>query len=504
VEQTALLKLINISKQFPGVKALDKVCMDIRRGEVHALCGENGAGKSTLMNVLSGICRPDEGRILIDGKEIVIENQAKAQQLGISTVYQERSLASSLSIAENIFSGRHPVGRFGLINWRELYARALALLEIIDFGSIDLRTSVGSLSPSDQQMVEIAKALLIDAKILILDEPTTTITEKERVTLFRNIRKLKERGVAVFYISHRIAEVFEIADRVSVLKDGRYMGTMNVKEVQASDVIHLMVGRDLLEREYCCNATKDVVFEIRNFNSHRFREINFKLLKGEILTFAGLAGSGRTELARAIIGADRKAAGEVFIEGKKCSIGIPLDAIRNGIGYMPEDRKQQGLFLEMSIAENIYSAKINLKRGVVDKRKTIELEAQGFRAKLRITTPAVDKKVVELSGGNQQKVVLAKWLSLNPNILIVDEPTIGVDVGAKSEIYRILCDLTKEGTSIIIISSDISEVLAISDRVLVMSKGKITGEMTRTEATEEKIVQFASGLHGKDGNRETE
>ncbi len=499
LDNDILLKVSKISKQFPGVKALDKVDLTIKKGEVHALCGENGAGKSTLMNILSGIYKPDEGMIAINGETVQLNSQQKAQEHGISTVYQERSLVDNLNVAENIFAGRQPIGKGGLIDWKALYRRTKELLMMLELDYLNSKTLVGNLAPAQQQMVEIAKALSIDAKILILDEPTATITETETKALFKIINRLKEQGSSVIYISHRIAEIFEIADNVSVFKDGKYMGTRKVNEINHDDIVKMMVGRDLVIEEYTPNKSDKIVLEVKNLTSKRFTNISFKLHRGEILSFAGLAGAGRTELARAIIGADKKTSGEVFVDGKKRIINTPADAILNGLGYMPENRKEDGLFLDMSVADNIYSAKINfLGNTQFVKKSEIKKVAESYKNKLSIVTPDVNRKVVNLSGGNQQKVVLSKWLLLSPRILIVDEPTRGVDVGAKAEIYKILRDLAKQGTSIIVISSDLPEVLAISDRILVMWNGQITGEIGIGEASEEEIMHMASGLAKKE------
>ncbi len=490
-----ILEIKDISKSFPGVKALDNVSFNIKRGEVHALCGENGAGKSTLMHILSGIYHQETGDIIIDGSKVFIENQTKAQKMGVSTVYQERSLVDNLSIAENIFAGRQPVSRSGMISWKKLYRETEELLELLEFKNLNPKTLVGKLPPAKQQMVEMAKALSINAKILILDEPTATITENEINTLFDVIRSLQTKGISIIYISHRLSEIFEIADRVSVLKDGKYMGTRNVTEIESNDIVAMMVGRKLFEDEHVSSRTDEIVLEVKDFTTKMHDKVSFNLKKGEILSFSGLAGAGRTELVRAMIGADRSISGKVIVSGHEQKIRTPQDAIRAGIGYMPEDRKEQGLFLEMSIADNIYSANINFEedRKSVN-RKSVRKVAEGFKAKLNIVTPDVDRRVVFLSGGNQQKVVLAKWLLLDPGILIVDEPTRGVDVGAKAEIYRILKDLAAKGTSIIVISSDLPEVLSISDRIMVMWNGRFTGELERESATEELIMHYASGI----------
>lgn len=498
MEKDTILQLVSIEKSFPGVKALKGVNLEVRKGEVHALCGENGAGKTTLMHVLAGVYKAEHGEIIIDGKEVKIENQRQANDIGISIVYQERSLVNGLSVAENIFASRQPVNKFGKIDWKKLNKMAKEHLSTLNI-DIDPRVLVGSLQPSMQQMVEIAKALSIEPKILILDEPTATITEKEVVSLFKLVKKLKETGMAIIYISHRLNEIFQVADRVSVLKDGAYMGTEDIKNIDQGWIVKKMVGRDVYIERYEREISKEVVLECKNFsNGKRFHDVSFYLRKGEILSFAGLAGAGRTEVFRAIYGADPKASGEVYIDGKKVRIRNCIDAIKAGIGYLPEDRKEQGLFLEMSVSENIASANLNLfKKGIEINESKIIKVAKEYKERLNIVTPSVKQRVINLSGGNQQKVVLAKWLLLNPKILIVDEPTRGVDVGAKSEIYSVLRKMAEAGTSIVVISSDLPEVLSISDRVYIMWSGTINGEMLGKDLVEEEIMSIASGLHSE-------
>jgi ribose transport system ATP-binding protein len=489
-----ILQVSGIEKQFPGVKALKGVEFDVRKGELHALCGENGAGKSTLMHLLAGVYKPDAGKILLDGQEVIIENQKHANDLGISIVYQERSLVPGLNVAENIYAARQPVRKFGAIDWKKLYSMTREHLKNLNI-DIDPKVMVGSLSPAMQQMVEIAKALSIEPKVLILDEPTATITEKEVVALFDLIRKLKKKGIAIIYISHRLSEIFQISDRVTVLKDGSYMGTEETKNVDQNWIVKKMVGREIYFEHLRREVSDEVVLECRNYSDKkRFSNVSFHLNKGEILSFAGLAGAGRTEVFRAIYGADPKISGETWLHGRKLNIRNCIDAINAGIGYLPEDRKEQGLFLEMAVSQNIASASLKqLSRGIELDEKKVAAVAEEFREKLSIATPGIKQKVIHLSGGNQQKVVLAKWLLVNPKILIVDEPTRGVDVGAKSEIYAILRQLTEAGTSIIVISSDLPEVLSLSDRIHVMWNGCITGEFPGHEATEECIMCAASG-----------
>jgi ribose transport system ATP-binding protein len=488
------LQLKGISKFFPGVRALNKVSLDIQAGEVHALCGENGAGKSTLMNILSGNLKPDEGSILLNGQEVVIKNPLHAQALGIAIVYQERSLVETLSVAENIYVENQPRQAAGFIDFKKLYSQTTTLLDRLGLSAISPATEVSMLSPARKQMVEIAKALSRNPQILILDEPTASITDSEVTILFNIIRELKVQGVSIIYISHRMSEIFQISDRVSVLKDGQYQGTINSSELTVNKVIKLMVGRDLLEQVYKTSSQSQILLEVQNLTGNAFQGINFQLHKGEIVGLAGLVGAGRTEVARAIFGADSIVSGQILLEGKPVQITHSADAIELGIAYLPEERKDKGLFLEMSIADNMVSA--GLKQ-VASKsfisRKAIQQLAQVFKNKLNIITPSIDQKVLNLSGGNQQKVVLAKWLSTEPKVFMVDEPTHGVDVGAKAEIYSILRTLARQGTGILLISSELPELLTLCDRILVMQNGQLVAQLSREEATEQEIMHYASG-----------
>ncbi len=489
-----LLDIQNITKLFPGVVALDDVSLDVKKGEVHALCGENGAGKSTLMNVLSGNYKPDGGRVIFKEKDTIIANQQEAQQLGISIVYQERSLVGNLSVAENIFAGKQPVNRFGLISAQKLFTQTSELLDELELRDINPKTRVAQLSSAQQQMVEIAKALSQNPELLILDEPTASITETETEVLFRIIRNLKAKGVSIIYISHRMAEIFAIADRVSVLKDGKYQGTHQIKEITVNDIIRLMVGRDLEVQVYESFVQEEVILEVDNLTGERFQNVSFQLRKGEILSLAGLVGAGRTEVARAIIGADPLLDGTIKLNEKIQYIDHPQTAYKQGLGYLPEDRKAQGLFLEMNVAENIVASYLGkvANRGFISSAQQRRI-AQEYVQKLAVKTPSLKQKVINLSGGNQQKIILARWLMRNPDVFIVDEPTHGIDVGAKAEIYKILRNLARQGAGILLISSELPEVLTLSDRILVMWNGKVTAELNREEATEQEIMHYASG-----------
>ncbi|HKQ37597.1 MAG TPA: sugar ABC transporter ATP-binding protein [Verrucomicrobiae bacterium] len=480
LETRPLLAMRGIHKRFPGVHALRGADLDLRPGEVHALVGENGAGKSTLMHLLAGVYQPDAGVIDFDGgKDVRIADEHIAQTLGIAIVFQERSLFNDLTIAENIFAGRQPTDRWGRIKRSELFAQARHWMQRVNL-AVSPTTVVRELSSAQQQMVEITKALSLRAKLMIFDEPTAALTDTETRALFGVIEQLKQQQVGIIYISHRLEEIFQVADRVTVLRDGENQGTFAVGETNPEHLISRMVGRELMR---CRRADGPddgpIALELRNVNG-----VSFSVRAGEVLAFAGLAGAGRTELALALFGAHKRDGGEVRLDGVPVQINSPADAIAAGIGYMPEDRKEAGLFLEMSVAQNIVSARLE------DFREQ-ESISEDFRKRLRIGCRSVHQPAQNLSGGNQQKVVLAKWLLANPKVLIVDEPTRGVDVGAKAEVHLLLRELARKGTAIIVISSDLPEVLAVADRVLVMREGRITGELAFAEATEERILRLA-------------
>lgn len=494
MENNLFLEICGVSKIFPGIRALDKVSFDIREGEVHAICGENGAGKSTLINVLAGNYRPDEGYLKIKGDRVAFANQSEAIEAGIAVVYQERSLVGNLSVEENIFADKEPLNRFGFIDGKELSRRTKEACQKIKL-DLNPKMLIQDVSPADQQMVEIAKAMTTDCKLIVFDEPTAALTDRETKVLFELIREFKSKKISVIYISHRLEEIFEISDRVTVLKDGKYVGTKNTVDTNMDQLIQMMIGRDLVIDAYKPYYTDKVALKVENLCGARFENISFEAYEGEILGFSGLAGAGRTETFRAIVGADRLYSGEITVYGKKVKIHNTTEAIQYGIGYLPEDRKEEGLFLEQSIASNIISGNMDAaeKNGFLSDKMELEV-AEKYRKILNIATPDVKKMVGELSGGNQQKVVFAKWLLVNPKVLIVDEPTKGVDVGSKSEIYRIMRKLAKEGTCVIAISSDLPEILQISDRVIVMHAGHISGECKRSEMNEEAIMRYSSGL----------
>jgi len=492
-----LVEMDAISKDFPGVHALRECRFDLRAGEVHALVGENGAGKSTLMKILAGVYRMDSGRIRLKGVDVDIPTPRAAQQLGISIIHQELSLMPNLTVAQNIFIGREPRGGLPfLLDERELNRQAGALFERLRL-AIDPQTMVGSLTVARQQVVEIAKALSYRAEVVIMDEPTATLADAEIDELFRIIRQLRDEGVGVVHISHRLEELKRISDRVTVMRDGQYIATVDTKDAPIDRIISMMVGRTIYEGapEIPDTADPAVVLDVRGLNRGRsVRDVSFTLRRGEILGFAGLVGAGRTEVARAIFGADHPDSGTIQVHGRTAHINSPADAVRLGIGYLSEDRKRYGLALGMDVEANIVLA--TLRRFLralwrVDFRRTRATAEQRVRL-LGIKTPSLGQKVRNLSGGNQQKVVIAKWLTADTEVLIFDEPTRGIDVGAKSEIYHLLNELSRQGKAIIMISSELPEILRMSHRVVVMCEGRITGELSGAEATQEKIMTFAT------------
>jgi ribose transport system ATP-binding protein len=495
-EVRPLLQMRGITKRYPGVTALDNVDFEVMPGEVHALVGENGAGKSTLMKILAGADVKDSGQILIGGEEVHITTPQEAMRLGISIIYQEFNLVPYMNAAENIFLGREPMSKVpGIVDFRRMYAEAERVISELGV-RLDVRVPVNQLSVAQQQMVEIAKATSRSARIIAMDEPSATLTEHELENLFSLIRRLRADGVSIIYVSHRLDEIFRIADRVTVLRDGKFIATKPVSETSREEIIRMMVGRELKDtipkKEV---AHGDVVLEVKGLNrSGVIHDISFAVRRGEILGIAGLVGAGRTEVARAIFGADPIDSGEILLEGKPVTIRSPKDAIRLGIGLMTEDRKALGLILGMAVRENVTLANLDpLSRlGFVSRRKEQEVTNR-FVEDLMIKTPSIEQAVQNLSGGTQQKVVLAKWLFTQSKVLIFDEPTRGIDVGAKTEIYQLMNRLAEQGVGIIMISSELPEILGMSDRILVMHDGRIVGELSREEATQEKIMFLATG-----------
>ncbi|MCL6599771.1 MAG: sugar ABC transporter ATP-binding protein [Alicyclobacillus macrosporangiidus] len=492
-----LLSAKGITKVFPGTRALSNVSLDIYGGEVHAIMGENGAGKSTLMNILSGAYQPDEGSIVLEGRSVRFSHPRDAQLAGISIVHQELSLCNHLSVAENLFMGRMPRRRFGFIDFSSLYERTRQLLSEFGNHGISPSTPVSSLSVSQQQVVEIAKALSFDCKILILDEPTSSLSEAEVGTLFSLIRRLKERGLGILYISHKFNEIFEICDRVTVLRDGEVVASDTIDRYTSEKIVSLMVGRTL--KDYYPpkgRESPEVVFRVRNLSKRpKFTDVSFELRKGEILGVFGLVGAGRTEIARAICGIEPCESGEITIHGVSIKRNSIRDAIEHGLVYLTEDRKQQGLFLKMTVADNIVAPDLQSvsRWGFVDRRRTTQ-QAESFSTLLKAKFANVTQKVGELSGGNQQKIMVAKWLAVQPKVMILDEPTRGIDVGAKAEIHAILRQLANQGVGIIVISSELPEIIGISDRVLVIHQGRIAAELRGDQMREEEIMAYASGL----------
>lgn len=495
-----LLKMEHISKSFPGVKALSDVQVDLRHGEVLALVGENGAGKSTLMKILTGIYQKDEGKITLEGSEINVTSPKQAQELGISIIHQELNLMKDLTVAENIFIGREPKGTFNLIvDDKKLNTQAKELFEKLNI-DLDPKTKVQNLTVAKQQMVEIAKALSFNSKILIMDEPTTALTEIEIEALFEIINSLREKGVGIIYISHRMDELKRITDRITIMRDGTYIDTLITAETEMSKVIQLMVGRHVYieSKPNIAAGEKETVLQMKNISTKALlKDISFELKKGEILGFAGLMGAGRTEVARVLFGADPAATGTINLHGNEVKINSPAAAVKHGIGYLSEDRKQYGLLVNMDVKSNIALSTIKdyQSKALFVSDSKIKKIAAKYVDQLKIKTPSVDQQIRLLSGGNQQKVVIAKWLQRDCDILIFDEPTRGIDVGAKGEIYKLLDELAASGKSIIMISSELPEILRMSHRIVVMAEGKITGVLSSEEATQEKIMEYATQLH---------
>lgn len=489
------LRVEGVSKSFPGVRALNAVSFEVWPGEVHALVGENGAGKSTLMRLIAGVETPDEGRLFLDGKPLINLDEHQASKLGIGMIHQERSLVPHLSVAENVFAARQPTNWAGAINWGQMHKRTREILKDLQV-EIEPTRLAGELSPAQQQMVEIAKGLSLNLRLLILDEPTAALTLTETRHLFQVIRHLGQQGVAIVYISHRLAEIFEIAQRLTVLKDGSVTGTPVVENTNEAELMKLMVGRDLSFTPDPRRVSTDapVVLQVEDVVSREVvRQASLIVRAGEIVCLAGLVGAGRTELCETIFGVRPLDGGRILLSGQEVRLTHPQVACQAGIAMVPEDRKEAGLFLEKSITENIAAANLEaVSQGlIVSKRSSREL-AQTYIKDLRIATPDADQLTVNLSGGNQQKVLLARWFARKPRLLIVDEPTRGVDVGARADIYQVLRTFAESGVALLIVSSDLPEVLALAHRIVVMSEGRTVGEMDASVATETAILELAS------------
>ncbi|MEF9998019.1 MAG: sugar ABC transporter ATP-binding protein [Lachnospiraceae bacterium] len=490
-----ILTMKDIDKSFVGVHALKTTQLELKKGEVHALMGENGAGKSTLMKILTGIYSKDSGTITYEGNEVEFKNPREAQDAGIVIVHQELNMMNHLTVAQNIFIGRESMnGKF--INDKKMIEEAQKLFDLLHI-DIDPKEIMGKLTVGRQQMCEIAKAISTDAKVIVFDEPTAALTEAEINELFKIIEDLRNKNIGIVYISHRMDEIKRITDRVTVMRDGEYVGTVVTADSTKDDIINMMVGRVVYEEpKQTSMVPKDapVVLKVEHLNAGKLvKDISFELKKGEILGFSGLMGAGRTETARALFGADKIDSGSIYINGEKVEIHNPADAVKHGIGYLSEDRKRYGVIVEKTVAENTTMSSLeNFANGIfIDKKKEKEVATKYVEA-LKTKTPSVEQAVRNLSGGNQQKVVIAKWLTRNSEILIFDEPTRGIDVGAKSEIYTLMNELVKEGKSIIMISSELTEILRMSDRIIVMCEGRKTGELSIEEASQERIMQAAT------------
>ena len=500
-----LLEMKGIDKRFQGVHALKKCPLNLKAGEVLALVGENGAGKSTIMKVLTGIYKADEGEIYYLGKKVNFKTPKDAQVAGISIVHQELNLMNHLTVAQNIFIGRESKGLF--LDENSINTKTEELFNRLGV-NINPREKVANLTVGKQQIVEIAKAISYDSKVIVFDEPTSTLTDTEIDVLFGIIAELRDKGVGMIYISHRMDEIKRISDRTMVLRDGEYVGTKNTAEIDIEEVIHMMIGRVTYEEPKQASTVKPdapVVLKVENLNSKDVKDISFELRRGEILGFAGLMGAGRTETMRAIFGADKKTSGDIYVKGEKVVIKTPSDAVKNGIGYLSEDRKRYGLAIGMSLANNAVLPSLDkyVRAGIFLNDRKIRKTAEEFVEKLDIRTPSVDQLIRNLSGGNQQKTIIAKWLIHNSDVLIFDEPTRGIDVGAKSEIYKLMNALAESGKSIIMISSELPELLRMSDRIFVMCEGAHTGTMNIEDADQHTIMKYAtlhSSLHNASGN----
>ncbi|HUT51885.1 MAG TPA: sugar ABC transporter ATP-binding protein [bacterium] len=490
-----LLSMTNISKQFPGVRALDNVQLQVRKGTVHALMGENGAGKSTLMKCLIGMYTPDSGTIIFKDEKISVPNTHYALAKGISMIHQELNPIPHMTIAENIFLGRETRTWYGLVDMRKMNRRTKELLDRLAI-KLDPNTKMAELSIANTQLIEIAKAVSYDSDLIVMDEPTSAISEAEVSVLFKTIRSLKEQGRSIIYITHKMDEVFEITDEITVFRDGKYISTDRTNTLTRNLLIQKMVGRELTDMFHKEPANiGETVLEVRGLTGPRFKNVSFEVKRGEIFGVAGLMGAGRTELLEAVFGVTRRDSGEVFMDGKKVEIRSPADAIRLGLALLTEDRKLTGLYINAMVRDNMVIANMNkYVRGIfVDFRK-ITSDCEKMRDQLRIQTPSLTQIIKYLSGGNQQKVLISRWLLTEPSILILDEPTRGIDVGAKAEVHRLMTELTRQGKTIIMISSELPEILGMSDRIMVMHEGDKIGELSRAEATQEKILHLATGM----------
>ncbi|MCW3489989.1 sugar ABC transporter ATP-binding protein [Dethiobacter alkaliphilus] len=493
-----ILSVKDVYKSFPGVKALEGVSFQVRKGSVHALMGENGAGKSTLAKIIIGIYQADSGEVIFDGKELKSHNVGESIDIGISMIHQELSPIPQMTVAENIFLGREPLTNMRLVDKKKMYQDTRDLLSRLGMSSISPSAKMASLSVAKTQMVEIAKAISYDSKLVIMDEPTSAITETEVEQLFKIVNELKSEGVAFIFISHKLDEIFTITDEITVLRDGQFAGTDFTKNLNKSKLISMMVGREINNLfPKIKTEIGDVILSVKNLTKKGlFKNVSFELRRGEILGIAGLMGAGRTEVVETLFGYRKADAGEIYIHGKKVSIKSPEDAVKNKMALLTEDRKQTGLFLPLSCKDNMIIASLGeYMNGIFLNSKKINTDCVERKTKLSIKTPSLSQTVKNLSGGNQQKVLVARWLLTKPDIFIVDEPTRGVDVGAKAEIHSLLSQLAHDGKAVIMISSELPEILGMSDRIIVMHEGKVTGELCASEANQTKVMEFATNSH---------
>lgn len=494
-QNPVVLKMEKIKKGFPGVQALDGVQFDLRKGEVHALLGENGSGKSTLIKVLAGIHEPDSGEITVCGEKVKIKGVADSERLGISTVHQELVLVPEMTVAENMYMGREPLTKFGFVDFRQMNAQAAEVLN--NFGSdISPTTKISSLSTAQQQVVEIAKALSNHSRIIIMDEPTASLTQGEVENLFITINQLRDEGFSIIYVSHRMEELFRLTDRITVLRDGVYVGTVETKATTEDELIKMMIGRELEAHNKQYKETKDILLEVKGLSrGNKLKDINMVLRRGEVLGISGIVGAGRTELARVLFGIDADYTGSISIEGKEITIKSPTDAIEQGVALIPESRKEQGLVLMQTVGFNLTISVLSdfFKFVGYNSNKENSL-IDDYVKKLRIKVSSKDQYAGKLSGGNQQKIVLAKWLATNPQILILDEPTRGIDIGAKTEIYSLIDSLSSRGIGVIVISSELPEITRLCDTVYVMYQGKMAARLEGKDIDQEKIIRYATGV----------
>lgn len=495
--ENLVLQLKNITKEFPGVKALDNMEFNLKRGEIHALIGENGAGKSTLMKVLSGVYQLDAGEIILDGEVTVLKDTLDAEKKGISIVHQEISAFNTSTVSENIFTTHLPKNKFGIIDYKAMYNEVRELLDKYGFQDVGEKRIMRRLSVGRQQIVEILRAVKQDAKILILDEPTSALTEKETEVLMEIMRMLNKEGVSIIYISHRLEEIFEICDTVTIMRDGQYIKTLNVKDTCKEELVKYMVGRDVVY-QYGAGTSKisEELLRVEGLTYKKYvKNVSFALHKGEVLGLAGLEGAGRTELLECLFGANKPECGQIYINANEVHINSPADAKAMDIAYITKDRKNKGLFLRMSISDNMLAANIDrFTNNTLMQFEDAKKESQEYKERFQIKTPNVDKKVAQLSGGNQQKVLMSMWISRHPNILMIDEPTRGIDVGTKESIHTLIRNFAKNGMGVIISSSDMPELIGASDRVIAMYEGEVTGELQLNEISEERIMKLTSGI----------